>query len=956
MRAESRSSPAVLRNAARLTGGLLFSEVCLLAGMAGILAWRYPAPGIFCFCLLLWLDAPRKGLFARAWGNALALLLCFLCFICYAALRETKPPPTPDWLARTVAASAPVSFEGEVGPNTWPVKPELLEVSARAADCTPLPGGRLRVVLTDVAPVGAEGVDLGAQPGKAAEKPASYAGGVVWTWSAYDPRENAILPGQRLRLSLRFMPLRSFANPGLWGPESYWNDKGVFYRATAPARSVPAASFPLQASQGAGPRSLENMLADKRQHLLQGFLAALPQEGAGLGVLPALVFGDRSLLSAEQTDLFARSTLAHSLALSGLHMGFALLAGLTLAWGAGVLFPSLLLRAPRPGLALLFSLPFALVYLWLGQSPVSLQRAACMLFFWTLLFFLKRPKALQDGLFAALALILAINPFALFELGLQLSALCIAVLALCLPGVLSLSAGLFPHEEGKGRLAGAANRLLRGAFVIFCTSLCIQAALLPLTARVFGSSGLLFPLNVLWLPVVGAFILPLAFMGLLASALGLGAAASALLHAAALPCQWLLALLELLDDAGLLLSPLLPRPHWISSLGCWLLILALSAFVMHLRRERKKSAAAREEPEKVGGPRPESYRHKEQDERGTGSLGGSGQGFLFGAGVPLVQVGFGLCLLLAPPVMALLESGKTAVQVKLLDVGQGQSVLVEWSGLGGERSSGRALIDGGGLGSQFFDVGKAVAAPLLTDNRLPRLDAVINSHPDRDHLEGLLFIIEHFRVGRCFGNGDSPTAGLAKRAERALARGGKRMETLRAGNSLELAPGLRLETLWAPAETAGEGKSAAPLSPGNRDAGREANERNDNSLVLRLVWQGKGLVLIPGDLGKRPLRSLAKRNGPDLSAQALILPHHGSVKSLAPSFYDKVNPGVALASCGAGNAWRYPALSVVEALRKRGTEVHSTAGRGQIVLRWTSPEAAPEKKFALPAPVSRSCL
>ena len=914
-----------------LLSGLLFVEVGLLAGMTGILAWRFPAPGLFCFCLLVWLDMPRRRFFVRKGNHCLALALCFLLCCGYTALREATPPPVPDWLERAVAQYSG-GQSGDAAGSGKAARPQSLMVTARVAECIRQPGKRLRVILEDISPVPEQGGE-NATRAERDETAAPYKGGVVWTWNNFDPQGQAVLPGQRLALNLRFLGLRSFANPGLWNPEEYWKDRGVFFRGLASDKESPVVLSPLATEDLGLFYSVRNALAVTRLDLLQRFLAALPERSEASGILPALVFGDRSLMTSRQGDLFARSTLAHSLALSGLHMGFVVLVGMVLSWGTGLLFPRLWLRLTRPGLALLFALPLALGYLWLGESPVSLQRAAYMLFFSALLFFLRRPSVIQDGLFAALAFILAMNPLALFELSLQLSAFCIAVLALCFRHITYLAARLFPlPEEGVSKGAIFRKKFLRGACVIFGTSLCIQVALLPLTVRAFGSSGVFFPLNMLWLPVLGTIIMPLAFLGFLATALGLDSLAALALHAASLPCDGLLLLLEWLDRAGLLVSPLLPRPLWVSALGYWLLCLALPAFCLRLLGKSKKLAQV---PVEERLPIFKKTAVQEAPESGKKSAAGAGGSRLYEIRAALPPVLLGLVLLLSPLPIVLWENSRTAVQLKVLDVGQGQSVLVEWSGLGGDRPGGRVLIDGGGLGSEFFDIGKAVVAPVLTDNRLPSLYAVINSHPDRDHLEGLLFLLEHFYLEHYFVNGDEPSPALAEREERALSRGGLQREVLSAGDRLELAPGLHIETVWPPGNASGK-----------EWQGKE--KRNDKSLVLRLVWQGRGLALIPGDVGKNPLRSLAENAEPDLSAEVLLLPHHGSGNSLSPLFYSKVRPVLAVASCGTTSAWRYPAQSVRVALRDSGASVCSTAERGQVAVRWSSPEVSPEITFALP--------
>jgi competence protein ComEC len=268
------------------------------------------------------------------------------------------------------------------------------------------------------------------------------------------------------------------------------------------------------------------------------------------------------------------------------------------------------------------------------------------------------------------------------------------------------------HSWTKARLP-TFRRFMRWAVTLLGISFCIQVALMPLTVRAFGVAALCFHLNLLWLPALGFLVMPPAFAGLLLSGLGLELPAQAALYLASLPCAVLMDLLSWLDGTGLLLAPIMPRPHWLSIAGFWLLCLTLPALILGR-----------------GGTR-----------RGT-----------------IVFVLAGLVLFALPPALALYADSRPGVRLRLLDVGQGQAVLVEWSGLSGHGSkngnpSGRALIDGGGFASDTFDVGKNIIAPILTDNALPRLDLVVNTHPDTDHLAGLIYILEHFTVRQYLSNG-----------------------------------------------------------------------------------------------------------------------------------------------------------------------------------------------------------
>lgn len=933
---------------------LFFPQVCLLAAVGGVLAVRYPGPGLMLLGLVWLLDMPRSKTPART----LLLALSFAGAAVYAGVSVPSPPPVPGWLEDVSTVKQ--------APDGKRLSPRAVRIRARVLDSTPLSDNRLRLILEQALP--AEPLPLPAEhsnsvPEQAALFSAPYQGRIVWTWRQPDI---APLPGQTLEATIRLSPVRGMNNPGLWEMDQYWRDHKVWFRAWSGSRTKAVILAPGEA--GLPPEeSWSVTFARMRRDLRLAFLAALPKDALqakptqgislseGAAMLPALIFGDRSFFTSEQNDLVARSTLTHSLALSGLHLGYTVLIGVLLACGIGRCFPRLWLYISRPLAALLLALPLAGGYLWLGQAPLPLMRAACMLLFWTLLLILKRPKALLDGLFAAVASLLLLDPSSLFDLGLELSVLSVAVLALVLPLISAFTQRLLPEQPEKKRgapssgfsvpaqnalspgksayptsdwtfrgLAAPRNwpyrlwfrSFLRWGFSLLGLSFCIQVALLPLVLRTFGSTGLWFPLNLVWLPVLGALVMPPAFLGLLFSGLGLELPALIALHVAALPCDGLMLLLHTLDEAGLLLAPLMPRPHWLSSAGFWLLCLTL----------------------------PMAF-HKSPRETRLGTA-------LFALA--------GLVMLLLPPALAFQASLQPGVRLRLLDVGQGQAVLLEWSGLSEAGaaslpSSGRALIDGGGFVGDGFDVGKSILAPILTDNALPRLDVIVNSHPDTDHLAGLVYILEHFSVGRYLGNGDRPTPALEKREQAALRQNGLTRGVLKAGDKLTLGPGLCLDVLWPD-----ESSRREPRPPGEEKG-------NNASLVLRLVWRETGLALLCGDAEAPALQALIakeqrpshdppsgttgqtslppRRSGP-VAAQVLVLPHHGSSSSLTPALYEAVQAKLALASCGYANKWGFPSVEVKKALQALGIPLLDTAENGQIQVLWRTPGSTPEVELA----------
>lgn len=826
----------------------LFWQVCLLFWCAGILAALWPAEGLTAALLLLLADprlrTPRRALLALAMcGAGLGAGLWQL-----APLRS--PPAEPAWLAAAAE---------ETGKNS------PLRICGTVQRVEGLAEGRLRVILEDVRPEGGG---------------AALAGRLAWTWSEAPFRP---LAGQGICLSRRPMPMRGFANAAEPVQEARWAARGVFWRLWSRSWS----GSPTLTGEGTtGARLREALRRDFVRALLPPQDACLsPEMPQAKAILPALLFGDRSFLTRATLDEFAAASLAHSLALSGQHLALAGLIGL---------FSVLLLARVRPGIYLfraramwvaVASLPPALAYLWLGDAPASLLRAACMLGLMTLWLLRGRTATLLDALLAALACIVLADPLSLFDLGLQLSVLCVAVICLTVPGIRRLwpapgSGRPAPGAPLKTRLAERGRAVLRGLGAIFLVSLCIQVALLPFMLARFGSIGLWFPLNVPWLPAVDLVVLPCAALGLGCAAAGLEPAARLILDAATLPCEALLACLDFLQRHGLLEGPASLRPHW-TALAAFAALGVALAVMAGDGRPRARLKARR-------------------------------------------WLVAGLLLLCVGPMLRLAARLDTAPRLEVLDVGQGLAVSLRLPG------HGRILVDGGGAVSPGFDTGKALLDPLLTANESPRLDAVINTHPDLDHVGGLFHLLRSFGVTLLCHNGRDARGEKCGQWRRA--RQQAPAAALAAGDKVMLgeAGDFALEVLHPP-RMAAEGGGGDEKTP-------EAWSGNEASLVLRLTRNGEGLVLFTGDAEPTALRRLLAQ-GADLSARILVAPHHGSDRSFLPAFHEAVRPELVLAGCGFRNRWGYPGRRLRAWLAARQIPLLDTGTHGRI--RVEMPETGP---------------
>ena len=278
----------------------------------------------------------------------------------------------------------------------------------------------------------------------------------------------------------------------------------------------------------------------------------------------------------------------------------------------------------------------------------------------------------------------------------------------------------------------------------------------------------------------------------------------------------------------------------------------------------------------------------------------------------LLFLGVGLSLLAVPSLWQEGRILRDEVEMTVLDTGMSQAIFVRG------RTGRTVLVDGGGGWSAEYDPGRALVGPALSWQHPPQVDAVLLSHVHADHLRGLFYILEAFDVGWFGWNGLVDSSNDSGRLVAKLGQNPWPVRLLRAGDNVVIEPELHLEVLHPAASETG-------------------SSDNDTSLVLRLVWKGRGLALLPGDLEKRALEQVTSQ-GRTLSAEVLVLPHHGSKSSLHPRFYAEVGAALAVAACGPGNRFGFPHPCVVRACMRAGLEVFTTADHGALRFRWRGDE------------------
>jgi competence protein ComEC len=258
------------------------------------------------------------------------------------------------------------------------------------------------------------------------------------------------------------------------------------------------------------------------------------------------------------------------------------------------------------------------------------------------------------------------------------------------------------------------------------------------------------------------------------------------------------------------------------------------------------------------------------------------------------------------------DPSRGVLRVSMIDVGQGDAILVEFPG--GET----LLVDTGPL-TLAGDAGKKTVAPFLKRKGIGAIDMLVITHPDADHCGGAASIIRGFPVRRVIeSDAGGQTAVYASYHAAALARGSPISLAWR-GEKLSAAECARVYVLWP-----GRGRTASVKSS------RRASS-NNASIVFKLVY-GHVSFLFTGDAEGDSETGLIRSFGSFLGSTVLKVAHHGSDSGTSQEFLDAVRPAVALVSVGLHNRFRHPSPPLLERLDGAGARVLRTDREGAIVL------------------------
>jgi competence protein ComEC len=671
-------------------------------------------------------------------------------------------------------------------------------------------------------------------------------------------------PGDRISFPGKIRAIRNFYNPGGFDYERFMAFKTIFATSYV-------VSDKIKLLERHHDQNMKQQLSEARIKVAT-IIDMTHADEASAAVMKALVIGDRTGISKELREAFNKSGMGHLLAISGLHVGIVASFSFLLFSRFFSLSRTFLDHAwTFKASALLSIVPVTLYGLLAGMSP-STQRAVIMISVFLMTFLIRRRQDSINTLAIAALAILIFHPPALFSISFQLS-----------------FTAVFAILFGFSRMGKSETRfdthfpIQKKISAFFLASLFAILGSLPLVMYYFNQVSLVgIFANFILVPLIGFLVVPIGLISVFflpfsqaISSIGFQAGGFFLSHA--------INVVHFFSNLAFS-SVKTVTPSMLEISLYYLMTGYLFYFVTHHRSIIDATKALINEGFRLKGP------------------------------VIIIST---LAMITAADISYWIYTRffHQDLRITIVDVGQGNAAIVEFPG------GKTMMIDGGGFyDNNIFDVGERIIAPLLWQKKIKTVDTLILTHPDSDHLNGLLYIARHFNVKTVRTNGEpSQTVGYQEFIKIIHEKNIQTPEFSALNKNFEV-----------------DGVNAYIFYPPEDFIERKKNESwrdtNSSSMVIKLEM-GEFSCLFTGDIKAKSEAELLSISNDDLESLVLIAPHHGSKTSSTKNFLDSVKPETVIFCAGWNNRFNLPNEQVIKRYRKRDVRIFRTDYNGAVTIR-----------------------
>jgi beta-lactamase superfamily II metal-dependent hydrolase len=251
---------------------------------------------------------------------------------------------------------------------------------------------------------------------------------------------------------------------------------------------------------------------------------------------------------------------------------------------------------------------------------------------------------------------------------------------------------------------------------------------------------------------------------------------------------------------------------------------------------------------------------------------------------------------------AYLSFSRTGLHVWFFDVGQGDSAFIETPG------HHQILIDGGPDDTVLRRLGGVMGPGDRS------IDIVMISHPQADHIYGLVDVLKQYRVGEVLMTGVDGKTKLYRTFQATIKARHVPVLLVHSTIHIDFGDGAHFDSVW----------------PVDKFDDAEVTDLNETCIVGKFSYE-KHSVLFTGDITEKTEAQIDSQKF-NLASDVLKEPHHGSKFGLLPAFLDKVHPKYDVISVGAHNLFGHPAPETLKKLQSAKVKILRTDKEGTIEL------------------------
>ena len=620
-----------------------------------------------------------------------------------------------------------------------------------------------------------------------------------------------------------------------------------------------------------------NQLIHKIQNSMKTNMEAiLEKEEAALCV--GILVGNREGISAETEDNFKRSNLTHMLAVSGSHITYIITAF------------SIMLGKTNKKFGKFFTIVFLIFFMALTGFTASVVRASIMGIIVLIASIIHRRSDTINNLGISSLIMFVYNPYVITDIAFWLSYAGTIGIILLFKKTNNFIYNLISkitkdkvklnnieglNEDLRSKLITIGKKVLRGVIDSFCITLSANILIIPVMAYSFSTISITFWLsNILAGPVMEfatiygfiVYFISLIFLPL-AKFLGgiLNLSLTILLKIAEIS--------SLIPGASIYIK----TPYLISCIFYYFFVF----LVFNIENIKKQQFFSK-------------IRNKMS---------------IYFQKRKIKTVAIFILIIFSVHIISDLFFLK--VEVYFVDVGQGDCTLIKTP------KNKYILIDGGGSEFGNFDVGESILLPYLLDRRITKIDYLLISHFDSDHIGGLFYILGNINIRNIIISKQGENSSNLIKLKEFVKKKKINLQVVKKGDYIKIDKYSYFEILFPEEELI------------------QDNILNNNSIVTRFCSLGLKM-LFTGDIEEIAEKRLCElyEGTNKLEAEVLKVAHHGSKTSSTLNFLNLVNPKIAFIGVGEDNKFGHPNDGVLSRIKKFTNLIYRTDKNGEIVLKY----------------------